>query len=193
MNSMPTIINKLNFLIHPGYCSAPDLEDDGLRDLKAGELILPCYTKFAKGLGSDELMLLYTHASMPELRVAIDQRMKYALTICELRKILGRRLFVMCENGIDLDLNEDHVNNMIQARGFHFDPETVESIGAGETLGVCVEDWSHNLNHKLGLRKKTRINTAITNAGNHRDWNRDYFMEHILPELQGDYDRLEWF
>ncbi|MBI2463720.1 hypothetical protein HYV57_02080 [Candidatus Peregrinibacteria bacterium] len=195
----PEHIDKINFLIHPGFLSSlrpEDLDDpDDTSDIEKGIALLPIYTEKAQEImnRTKELLIIFLHSHKNELKNAVKESCPYILEIQKIRKLLGRRLIVIANDGNGPNVDVTGLKKIITARGYAFDKD-VESESGGETIGLCVEDWSEDLNEKLGLTQKTRINTRFTNcrAGNNFEKAQQSFFQEV-PDLQEIYTRLIWF
>ncbi len=186
-------IAKLFFLIHPGFLTSPHsiLSTAEERDRNA-TLLFSRYIKKATELREDELMLVFAHSNPTEFKTDLKNKERYVEMIRELRRILRKRLIVFFEDGMD-DVEIERVARMISARGFKYNPEDVETEAGGETLGMCVENWSSALNVKLGLKKKTRVDTQTADVDTDGGWPAEKFFEEKVQSLKKEYDRLEWF
>lgn len=198
MQHSPQQVEKINFLIHPGFLSSLDEDDvefDDFSVIDDGINLLPIYEEKAQKISvqDNEILIIFTHSTREELKNAIGEKCAYIQAINKIRKLLGRRLIVLANDHNGADVAVNGLKKIITARGFRFDSD-VDSESGGETIGLCVEDWSQDLNEKLDLRKKTRINTAYTNLrGEDYPQSANQFIKHEVPELQKTYDRLEWF
>lgn len=156
----PVKVNKIHFLIHPGYDSDRDIKDDVASD---DELLLDKYLEQSKKLGSDELMLVFCHKTFKDLRQSVQTGDKLGKTLREMKTVLGKRM-VLVTNRFDVFDSPDafqKVLSIVKGRGYDFD-NNVDSVAYGETFGLCVPDGAENLNRNAGFTKKTIIIPELT-------------------------------
>lgn len=156
----PTHVNKIHFLIHPGYDSDRDIKDDVTSD---DGLLLDKYLEQSRRLGNDELMLVFCHKTFKDLRKSVQTGDKLGQTLREMKTVLRKRM-VLVTNDLNLfDSPEafQKVLSIIKGRGYDFGKD-VDTVAYGETFGLCVPDGAQNLNRSAGLTKKTVIIPELT-------------------------------
>jgi hypothetical protein len=173
-------INKIHFLIHPGFNLVFNLsgrlsrkESHGYdpEAVRAHEDLLDRYIEKAKSLGKNELMVVILPIDRDELK-SLGKDDLYFKKISELKHILGLRgIFfsdqlpaVSAENEQDFELLFESIMRMVKARGYTFTHD-VESEAYGEAIDACVPIGGENLNKALQLTKRTKINPELTDQG----------------------------
>lgn len=164
-------VSKLHFLIHPGFLADSAQYDPGEVGWKEKGLpLLDIYIDHAQKIPDNELVLVFLHPSLSELRRDFKAHKPYTERVRQLKKILGKRMLafsggfdVFGELGDNPDDQVEEIRQLAEKRGFVFN-QNVSSEAYGETLGVCVEDGANNLNKILKLMKKTIIKPELTDA-----------------------------
>lgn len=191
MKNTPKTVGKINFLVHPGFLAAPDSVGTEA-ERKANESLFEKYVELAGKTRENELMVLFSHASPAELKRDLKEGEPYTKMYQQLRNILGNRLFVYTEDGYGPEVDLADFEFALRARGYAYDPNTVETTAGGETLGCCVEDWSNEANSALELAKKTVVDTYSTDMNARGGFTKKEFFGTVLPQLREQHDRLEW-
>ncbi len=168
----PKHIKKIQFLIHPGFISDPNLEDVTASQRDAGfmrpaEELMDKYIEEAKTLGEDELVFAFLDSSNGQIKSHIQNDELYICKINELRDILGRRFIVL--SGVDyhdfFDSPQeifDDARRIAKARGYEFDTDTITEA-YGECMNVCVEAGAIAFNRAGGFKEPTKIKIKLTN------------------------------
>jgi hypothetical protein len=161
----PLRVDKLHFLIHPGFITDPAVMEMGVSP--EGPALLEKYVEQAQKLRENELMLVFPHTDFGELRSDLAEGKIYAKTLKKIKEILGRRMVLV---SADFDVFESprvfqRSLSIIKGRGYDFTPDA-ETFAYGETLGLCVPDGAENLNKSGGFNKKTSIIPELTDGNN---------------------------
>ncbi len=168
----PKHINKIQFLIHPGFISDPNLEDVTASQRDAGfmrpaEELLDKYIEEAKILGENEIIFAFLDSDKGQIKSHIQNEELYIQKLNKLRDILGRRFIVLL--GVDYHDFFDRPNEIFenakriaQARGYEFDSDTITEA-YGECMNVCVEAGAIAFNKAGGFTTPTKININLTN------------------------------
>lgn len=156
----PVKVNRIHFLIHPGYDWDCDIRDGVM---PADERLLDKYLEQSKKLGSDELMLVFCHKTFKDLRKSAQTGDKLGKTLREMKTVLQKRMVLVTDQFDVFDSPEafQKVLSIIKGRGYDFGND-VDTVAYGETFGLCVPDGAENLNRNAGFVKKTVIIPELT-------------------------------
>lgn len=189
----PVSINRIHFLIHPGFITDPRimLEVSTPEEIDANKSILGKYLEYTKKMRNDELMFVFLHTSPQELRKDFIEGKDYTKTLNEMKEMLGKRLIAL-SNKLDIFDKPDAIKTALdiaKRRGFNIDPSSVETIAYGETSLVCVPNGAENLNEAGGFVKKTTIIPELTTTEDSAEEIQS-IMKGIELELKKSHKRL---
>ncbi|MBT3230406.1 hypothetical protein HN358_01295 [Candidatus Uhrbacteria bacterium] len=168
-------INKVNFLIHPGWFYEYAVQDavhyEGSIDeqvREAGEKMLDSYLKHVKSIGEDEILFVFATSSVESMLNMKDEGFGKSLdTLREIKGQLGRRAIIITDPLIEISSGGENVykkaRQMALARGFEFGKD-VTSEAFGEQLGNCVENGAEKFNEIEGFSIKTLIRPELSDA-----------------------------
>lgn len=164
-------IEKIHFLIHPGYVKNPNYS-------------IPLSSKYinkAENLRENEIMIAF--APTTKFKRDIKKEESYTKTLKKLKEILGDRLiiftgysFVDDENSAKVFL--ENAVKIAKARGYYFD-SNVESEAYGELLRDCVVRGADTLNRAGKFEQKTIVKTDITDVSMRRKKERETAIKRI--------------
>lgn len=176
----PTTINKIHFLVHPGWLSkSGNVSKDRLNLAKdpAMQTLFEGYINKAKKLApnTDELMVTFAPADSVEFLndFSADKNAvpPYAEVILAIKEILGDRLIVLADNseysqnGAVVSKNRDkfwkRIKDIAAKRGFKFSDE-LSGRAYGELMDQCVRRIAENMHQASGMSETKPILVEVS-------------------------------
>lgn len=196
-------VDKLHFLIHPGFDSDPDVGTPNLDEQEwmkeKGELetkfdpLISSYLERAKNLSRNDIIAAFVHTTKGELKEDFRASKSYAAMLHTMRSALGRRLVVLTnDENIFFEMEEEasgHAMRLIREicarRGYEFTEET-STVAYGEELDCCVVNGAIALNKAGGFKTNTLIETALTDFSVKSEKERKLMMDSIQERTDTD-------
>jgi len=164
-------ITKLHLLVHPGFMAGPDAEHEPGHptqdEISKSRALLDKYIAKAKGLGRDEIMVIFGYTGPDEFENHKREFAMYTDYIEKLQSLLGDRL-ILIEGNIDPFEEEvafEEVEFIADERGYSIDTNTITEA-FGETAQSCVLDCAQNFNFTGKFREETIIDLDLTDLFN---------------------------
>jgi len=169
-------INKIDFLVHPGYIYESLLGDNDSAE-KSGLIdLFHAYLIKAQEIPEDEILCAIAPAFRKKMKADLSERSDdyhYGQLLRDLRDILGDRLVVFSDNhnlalkstgGEDIHHGSEMLQDLrriLNARGMDFDESTMTEA-YGEYLFACVSLVAERLNKSGNFISPTIIRTKLT-------------------------------
>ena len=177
----PIKIDKIHFLIHPGFVNY--VREEFRADTGPSSALLEKYVDQSRKLGPNELMLVFPYTNSAEFRRDVIKGERYAKTLREMKRILGRRMVVVTWE-LDIWNSPKELQKaleLVSGRGYQFDND-VDTYAYGETIGICVRAGAKNINRTAGFNKRTVVLAQLTDLPFDTPKYRDNFRRFISEE-----------
>lgn len=170
-------IDRIIALVHPAFSYDDSVAEQGEHRARAyHEELYAKWIERAQQLSSNEVMIAFLTdttnywVSHKNMRQDIEDERYYIQKARELKEAGGRRLFVVGD-ALDMTHNERVevgterfriLQNLMEARGFTFDPRNVTLEVCGMALGVCVENVAEYMREAGQITEESIIRVSLT-------------------------------
>ncbi|HSB47295.1 MAG TPA: hypothetical protein VLD37_04720 [Candidatus Bilamarchaeum sp.] len=156
-------IRRIHILVHPGFSADPLFSSEPSLAEKC-RLLFRRYEEKAGAMGGDELMVALTHSGRREFMDDVAGGAGYAEWLLGMRRTLGKRLIVLCNDMADSPAPARLALRIAKARGFSVS-RWVRCEAYGEMLGECVDRAAEAFNRSARLHRKSEIDISATDFG----------------------------